>query len=175
MGRVGTRRRLHLQVFTVRQAQTKCPRMKKNPLRLFHVEDDAGDRELFQMAVKKLMIPLHLTGATDGEEAFQSLSTAAENALPDVILLDLNLPKKDGRQLLAEAKRHNRLKLIPIVILTTSSAPVDIETCYANGAACYLVKPIDFQGLTALVKKLLEFWQEVEIPGRFGKPVPPEL
>jgi len=137
--------------------------MSKPWLHLYHVEDDAGDRDLLQMAIRKTGFQIHLETAVDGEEAFHFLKKCSEPNLPQIILLDLNLPRKDGRELLKDLKSHPRLKLIPVVILTTSNAPTDIETCYEQGAACFLVKPIDFAGLTHMVTRLVEFWNSVEL------------
>lgn len=140
--------------------------MSRSPLHILHVEDDAADRDLVRLAIRKSPASTRIVGAADGEEAFELLRTAADSdasQLPELILLDLNLPKKDGRQLLFELKQHPRLKLIPVIVLTTSEALGDVETCYRHGAACYLIKPIDFDALVALARKLVEFWLLVKL------------
>ncbi|MEW6159350.1 MAG: response regulator [Verrucomicrobiota bacterium] len=135
--------------------------MRLTHLHLYHIEDDAGDRDLFERAVRKTGLQVKIEGALDGEQALEHLTLAPESNLPHLILLDLNLPKKDGRELLTELKRDERLKIIPVIVLTTSSSPIDLENCYSHGAACYLVKPIDFGTLSEMIRRMLEFWMSV--------------
>ena len=108
----------------------------------------------------------------DGEELMDFLllmgkySSRAEAPLPSLILLDLNMPKKDGREALQEIKAHADLRKIPVVVLTTSEAKEDITQCYELGASSYIKKPVSFDGLVKALKALKQYWFEiVELPG----------
>ena len=93
-------------------------------------------------------------------------SSRAEAPLPSLILLDLNMPKKDGREALQEIKAHADLRKIPVVVLTTSEAKEDITQCYELGASSYIKKPVSFDGLVKALKALKQYWFEiVELPG----------
>ena len=125
------------------------------------VEDNPADIRLAQEAFKdaKVRNILHTVG--DGVEAMAFLRRQgkyAEVGRPDLILLDLNLPKKDGREVLAEIKTDERLKLIPVVILTVSKDEEDILKTYNLHANCYITKPIDFEQFMKVVKGIEEFW-----------------
>ncbi len=125
------------------------------------VEDNPADIRLAQEAFKdaKVRNILHTVG--DGVEAMAFLRREGKYAdvtRPDLILLDLNLPKKDGREVLAEIKTDERLKLIPVVILTVSKDEEDILKTYNLHANCYITKPIDFEQFMKVVKSIEEFW-----------------
>jgi two-component system, chemotaxis family, response regulator Rcp1 len=125
------------------------------------VEDNPGDVRLTQEALKTSKLWHNLTVVRDGIEAMAYLHREAmfPNAtVPDLILLDLNLPKKDGREVLAEIKSDDRLKLIPVVVLTTSKADEDIIKTYTLHANCYIQKPVSFQGFSAVVRSIGDFW-----------------
>jgi CheY-like chemotaxis protein len=137
------------------------------------VEDNPGDARLAQEALKdsKLNNNLHIT--CDGVEALDFLfkrngfPTAVR---PDLILLDLNLPKKDGRQVLAEIKQDEQLRRIPVVILTTSKAEEDILKTYDLHANCYITKPIDLEQFIKVVKSIENFWLSiVKLPNGHGE------
>jgi two-component system, chemotaxis family, response regulator Rcp1 len=106
----------------------------------------------------------------DGEEAILYLRKTgiySEAATPDLILLDLNLPKKDGREVLAEIKSDPNLKCIPVIILTTSSAERDIMNTYAHHANCYIMKPVDFDQFIKVIRSIEDFWLSiVKLPGK---------
>ena len=106
--------------------------------------------------------------AGDGEEALavlRKIGDYQDAARPDLILLDLNLPRKDGRECLAEIKADPELKRIPVVVLTTSQAEADIQRCYELHANCYITKPVDFDRFTNVVSAVEEFWLKVvELP-----------
>ena len=125
------------------------------------VEDNPGDVRLTIEALKDGKIRNHLNVASDGEEALAFLRQQGQYATapkPDLILLDLNLPKKDGREVLKEIKQEKDLKRIPVVILTTSTAEKDIIKTYDLHANCYINKPVDFDQFTSVVKSIEDFW-----------------
>lgn len=138
--------------------------MTREVVEILLVEDSAGDIRLTQEAFKEGKLANHLHVAKNGEEAMALLrqeDSAAQDRRPDLILLDLNLPKKDGRQVLAEIKSDERLKHIPVVILTTSQADADIARTYDLHANCYITKPVDLEQFLHVVRSIQEFWFEV--------------
>lgn len=131
------------------------------PVEILMVEDNPGDVRLTEEALKKGRLWNHLAVARDGVEAMEYLHRAGrfQNATcPDLILLDLNLPRKDGRQVLAEIKAEERLKQIPVVVLTTSRAEEDIIKSYKLHANCYISKPVDFAQFVTVVQSIEDFW-----------------
>lgn len=119
------------------------------------VEDNPADIELTKEALNVSKISLHIDVATDGEQAWAKLNNEDN---PDLILLDLNLPKLDGRELLKKIKKNELLKHIPIIILTSSEAEEDIEAAYIEYANWYIQKPIDFGQFVLLIQSLDDFW-----------------
>ena len=132
------------------------------------VEDNPADARLTEEALKEGMLCNRLHLARDGVEAMQFLrKEGAFSAAPrpDVVLLDLNLPRKDGREVLAEIKTDPDLKHIPVVVLTTSEAEQDILKSYALHANCYVTKPVDLQRFMEIVHQIETFWlQIVKLP-----------
>lgn len=134
------------------------------------VEDNPGDVRLTQEAFKegKMLNRLHVV--EDGMEAMALLNQEGNYAdvpCPDLILLDLNLPKKDGREVLAEIKANAHLKRIPVVILTTSRSEADILKTYDLNANCYITKPVDLDKFIKIVKSIEEFWLSiVKLPSK---------
>ena len=125
------------------------------------VEDSPGDVRLTQEAFHEANPNVHLHIACDGVEAMAFLrrdGTHASSPRPDLILLDLNLPKMDGREVLAHIKKDEDLKTIPTVILTTSDAEGDIAKSYQLQANCYLTKPVQLTAFESLVKSVNDFW-----------------
>jgi len=125
------------------------------------VEDDLGDVELIKESLKMSKFKMLLNHVSDGQECMDYLRRQGpykQVNRPDVVLLDLNLPKKDGRQVLAEMKTDQNLKKIPVVILTTSDHEADINKAYALGANCFVTKPVDFQQIKKIVNEIAEFW-----------------
>ena len=125
------------------------------------VEDNPGDVRLTVEVFKEGKVRNRLAVASDGVEALDYLHRRGKFAdafRPDIILLDLNLPKKDGRAVLAELKNDDDLKRIPVVILTTSSAETDVLRSYNLQANCYIVKPVDLMQFTAVVTEIQNFW-----------------
>jgi chemotaxis family two-component system response regulator Rcp1 len=138
------------------------------PIEVLLVEDSPGDVRLTKEAFRSANPSIHLHVATDGVEAMAFLrhqGAHAEAPRPDLILLDLNLPKMDGREVLAHIKKDDGLKGIPTVILTTSDAEVDIVKSYQLQANCYLNKPVQLDAFEALVKNINEFWlRDAKLP-----------
>src|ERR1700690_2700440 len=132
------------------------------------VEDSPGDVRLTQEAFRDANKSVRLHVAADGVEAMAFLKREGAHAYaprPDIILLDLNLPKMDGREVLAHIKEDKNLKTIPTVILTTSEAETDIVKSYQLQANCYLTKPVQFDEFASLVKIINDFWlTRVKLP-----------
>lgn len=125
------------------------------------VEDNPGDVGLARETLKDSKLLNHMSVVFDGVEAMAFLRREGKYAnatRPDLILLDLNLPKKDGREVLAEIKTDEQLRRIPVVVLTTSSAEQDILRTYDLHANCYITKPVNLDQFSAVVKAIEEFW-----------------
>jgi len=131
------------------------------PVEILLVEDNPGDVGLTRETLKDSKLLNHMSVAENGVEALAFLRREGKyvNATrPDLILLDLNLPKKDGREVLAEIKSDEQLRRIPVVVLTTSSTEQDILRTYDLHANCYITKPVDLDQFIAVVKAIGEFW-----------------
>jgi len=138
--------------------------MMSRPIEILLVEDNEGDARLTLEAFKEGKVMNNLTVVRDGVEALAYLRQEGQYAgamQPDLILLDLNLPKKDGREVLDDIKRDARLKHIPVVILTTSQAEQDIVKSYELHANCYIAKPVDLDQFMSVVKSVQDFWLSV--------------
>lgn len=133
------------------------------------VEDNAGDARLAREAFRDAHVRNHLSWVSDGVEALAFLRREGKYAQaprPDLILLDLNLPRKGGREVLTEIKADDRLKRIPVVVLTTSQAEEDIARAYHLNANCYISKPVDLDQFMRVVKTIEDFWLTVvRLPG----------
>lgn len=134
------------------------------------VEDNLADVRLTREALAEYKLRNELAVVTDGEAALRYLRQEDEYAdasIPDVILLDLNLPKKDGREVLEEVKADPALRHIPVVVLTTSEEEADILESYRLQAACYITKPVEIDRFMEVVKRIDEFWfSVVKLPPR---------
>jgi chemotaxis family two-component system response regulator Rcp1 len=131
------------------------------PIDILLVEDNPADVMLTREALKESKVSTSLNVATDGEEALlyvKRLGKHAAATIPDLILLDLNLPKRDGLSVLTEIKADPILRRIPIIILTTSNSEKDILNTYANNANCYIIKPTDFRQFVNVVRSIEDFW-----------------
>jgi CheY-like chemotaxis protein len=131
------------------------------PVQILLVEDNPGDVRLTIEALKEAKVLNKLTVVKDGIEALLLLRRQGQHAhaaRPDLILLDLNLPKKDGREVLAEIKADDKLKHIPVVILTTSQDEQDVLKSYNLYANCYITKPVDLDQFIKVVKSIEDFW-----------------
>jgi len=134
------------------------------PVEILLVEDSPGDVRLTIEALKEAKVHNHLSVAADGAEAMEFLHRKGNHNAkprPDLILLDLNLPKKDGREVLAEIKADPSLRRIPVVVLTTSRDEVDIVRAYDLHANCYITKPVDFKQFIKVVQSIEDFWLTV--------------
>jgi chemotaxis family two-component system response regulator Rcp1 len=130
-------------------------------LEILLVEDNPGDVDLTKASLRRSKISNRLIVAKDGEEALTILRRNGHEAggtLPDLILLDLNLPKRSGAEVLAEIKQDPALRRIPVVIMTSSKAEEDIVRSYDLHANCYVTKPVDLEQFRNVVKALTEFW-----------------
>jgi chemotaxis family two-component system response regulator Rcp1 len=143
--------------------------MRINLAEILLIEDNPGDVRLTTEALKEINMQSNLHVVNDGEKALAFLQQQGSysNAVrPDLILLDLNLPKKSGREVLARIKTNSRLRCIPVIILTTSKSEKDIEELYNLHANCYIVKPADFEQFINAVKAIVDFWLAfVKLPG----------
>jgi CheY-like chemotaxis protein len=139
----------------------------KEPLLV--VEDSNEDFKILQRLMQRLDVQNPIYRCTNGDEALEFLQQIANDndpnisSKPSVILLDLNLPGIDGRDILSQIKQDKKFKEIPVVIFTTSSNPKDIELCYQKGANGYLIKPMNAEELKKIVQAFVEFWLEVNI------------
>lgn len=134
------------------------------PIEILLVEDSKGDVGLIEEVFEDAKIRNNLRVVEDGEEAILYLRGEGQFSgvpRPDIILLDLNLPKKDGREVLEEIKNDDDLKNIPVVVLTTSKAEADILKSYNLHANAYVTKPVDFDQFIKVVKSIEDFWLEV--------------
>ncbi len=134
------------------------------PVRILLVEDNLGDVRLTQEAFRENKVRNCLSVVSDGVEAMAFLRREGAHdgaRRPDIVLLDLNLPRKDGRQVLEEIKSDPDLKSIPVVILTTSKAEEDIVRTYDLHANCYISKPVDLEQFMKVVKSIEDFWLTV--------------
>ncbi len=135
--------------------------MSNEPMSILLVEDDSADARLTIEAFKEAKVPNRLTVVEDGVEAISYLRREggyADAPRPDIILLDLNMPRKDGREVLAEIKEDPDLRRIPAIILTTSRAERDIITIYNLHGNCYINKPVDLDRFLEVVRSIEDFW-----------------
>lgn len=139
-------------------------RVSMTAIDILMVEDNPGDARLTQEALKESKVYNNLHHVRDGVEAMEFLRKEGpfgDAPTPDIILLDLNLPRKDGRQVLAELKAIPRLKNIPVVVLTTSEAEQDIVKSYELHANCYITKPVDLDKFVEIIHGIENFWLSI--------------
>lgn len=138
--------------------------MKITPINILLVEDNEGDILLTMEALEEGKISNSLKVIRDGATMLHYLKEVAENSpseLPDLILLDINLPKKNGHEVLKEVKSNKLLKHIPVIMLTTSSSEVDILKSYQEHANCYLIKPMEVSDFLKVIEKIEDFWLSI--------------
>jgi two-component system response regulator len=148
-------------------------RKKVKPVIFLMADDDPDDRLLIKEAFQESLVSNSIYFVEDGVELMDYLrrqgrfANPSDAPAPDLILLDLNMPRKDGREALAEIKSDPHLRYIPVVVLTTSKAEEDIMRSYDIGAASYITKPVTFDGLVESIKGLGQYWvQIVRLPGK---------
>jgi CheY-like chemotaxis protein len=136
----------------------------RKPNVILMAEDDADDRLLVQDALAECQLDHTIRFVADGEELLDYLLRRGKYLTPEAaprptfILLDLNMPRKDGRQALREIRAHPDLRRLPVVVFTTSKADTDVETCYDLGANSFVVKPVAFDALVQIVGQLAQYW-----------------
>lgn len=147
--------------------------MNSRPIEILLAEDNPADAVLTLEGFKEANLEHHITVVEDGQQVLDYLNGKRlnpETALPDLILLDLNMPKKDGHEVLLEIKSDTELRIIPVIIFTASDAERDILEAYKLQANAYLTKPIDLDEFIRLVKSMDEFWFNfVKLPTGFSK------
>ncbi|MHB8606167.1 MAG: response regulator [Thermoplasmatota archaeon] len=139
-------------------------RRATRPIELLLVEDNPGDVRLTMEALKESTMRTRVSHVPDGEQAMLFLRREGEYASaprPDLVLLDLNLPRKDGREVLADLKGDPALRSIPVIILTTSDSSEDIRRAYGLHANCYITKPADFSEFVRVVRQVEDFWLSI--------------
>jgi CheY-like chemotaxis protein len=151
--------------------------MSRTPITILLADDDEEDRAMTEEALKESRLANDIRFVNDGEELLDYLfhrgdfANGAEAPTPGLILLDLNMPKKDGREALAEIKADTRLRKIPVVVLTTSRAEEDVFRTYDLGVSSFITKPVTFEGLVEAMQVLAQYWFEiVELPSRATAP-----
>jgi two-component system, chemotaxis family, response regulator Rcp1 len=134
------------------------------PIEILLVEDSPSDAALTQEALQAGKIANHLHRVVDGVEALEYLrqqGAFTKAVRPDLIMLDLNLPRKDGRDVLKELKNDPALQTIPVIVLTTSRAEKDVLQSYQLNANCYITKPVDFENFVEVIRSIEQFWLSV--------------
>lgn len=143
---------------------------RDRPVEILLIEDNSGDVLLTKEAFEEIEFKDKINVARDGDDAMDYLHKRGpykDAVRPDLILLDLNLPRKDGREVLEEIKSDAELRSIPVIILTTSKSERDIRICYDLHANCYITKPVDFDEFLMIVKYIVDFWLGlVKLPPR---------
>src|SRR5687767_7332725 len=120
---------------------------------IFLIEDNPGDIKLITAQLKQLVTGCLITIAHDGEQALEMLFNSPSKTLPDLIIMDLNLPKMTGHEVLAEIKKDARLRSVPVVIFSSSASPKDIFSAYENHGNCYIVKPFDYHEFNEAIRQ----------------------
>jgi CheY-like chemotaxis protein len=150
-----------MPVIEERLMASASTRATSRPVEVLLVEDNPGDVRLTQEALKEGRVMVNLTVAADGVEAMEVLNRKGpykDKPRPDLILLDLNLPKKNGREVLLEIKADAELRRIPVIVMTTSKAEQDIHRAYNLNANCYITKPVDLDEFLHVVRSIEDFW-----------------
>lgn len=140
--------------------------MNAGAIRILLVEDNPGDVDLTREEFASTEVSHELDVVTDGQQALDFLRGSG-NPRPDLVLLDLNLPKLDGKAVLREVKSDDALRSIPVIVLSSSKAESDVRAVYELGASCYVPKPVDLAGFETVVRAVEQFWfKVVKLPNR---------
>lgn len=154
------------------EKMNKTRNKRNKPIEILLIEDNKGDNRLTTEVFKEAEVPNNIQVVTNGIAAMEYLKRKNEfkNAVrPDLIFLDLNIPKRGGRELLIEIKEDPLLKCIPLIVLTTSNSEMDIKSTYAHYANAYITKPIDLNRFVEVIKSIEEYWlNTVELPNGCG-------
>ncbi len=140
--------------------------MIRKPIKILLVEDNPGDIRLVREALGECGMSHRLEVVVDGVAALEYLrreTSSSHGSLPDLILLDLNLPKKDGREVLMEMKGDERMRYVPVVVFSSSKAEADILSSYHHHANCYICKPLDLDAFIEVVRQIGRFWIDTVI------------
>lgn len=140
------------------------PKVTQRAREILLVDDSPNDAKMVLLALGKSGRKKNITTSLDGEDAMRLLGGLADGSKPDLIILDLNLPKKDGWQVLAECKSDPLLKCIPIVVFTTSESQKDVDRCYALGVNSFVTKPFDLDAFENAVGTIEDFWLGLSAP-----------
>ena len=139
--------------------------MRMSVFRILLVEDNEGDVEIVKSALDDWRDGCRLTVTYDGAEALDCLRNGVcAESRPDLILLDINMPRMDGKECLRNLKHDEKFRMIPVSMLTSSQAPSDILECYRSHASCYVVKPFEAREFIKVVRQLVTFWSDVARP-----------
>jgi CheY-like chemotaxis protein len=139
--------------------------MRMSVFRILLVEDNEGDVEIVKSALDDWRDGCRLTVTYDGTEALDCLRNGVcAESRPDLILLDINMPRMDGKECLRNLKHDEKFRMIPVSMLTSSQAPSDILECYRSHASCYVVKPFEAREFIKVVRQLVTFWSDVARP-----------
>ena len=137
------------------------PEISHEPIEILLVEDSRGDVRLIREALRTANFPHHLNVVEDGEAAMSYLKGSADNVegfRPDIMILDLNLPRRSGLSVLEEVKETPSLRRLPVIVLTTSQSEDDIAACYDRHANCYITKPFDMDSFVEIVGRIRDHW-----------------
>jgi CheY-like chemotaxis protein len=135
--------------------------MSGRPIEILLVEDNPADVDLTRDSLEAAKVSVNIHAVSDGVEALRFLRREppyADRPRPDLVLLDLNLPRRDGKHVLAEVKADSALRLIPIVVLTSSEAEIDVARSYDLGANCYVTKPLDLEQFRTIIRSIEDYW-----------------
>jgi len=140
--------------------------MNSQLVRIHIADDDPDDRLLISEALEEINFENHVSFSVDGQDLLDYLLrqgdySSLSDPLPDIILLDLNMPRKDGREALREIKKHDQLRQIPVIILTTSQAEEDILSSYDLGSNSFIVKPLSFENMVEAISKVTDYWFKI--------------
>ena len=136
--------------------------------RILHVEDNAEDALLIKMAFHRTGVTIPMDLAVDGDSAIAMLEACSDGSVPNCVLLDIKLPGKSGLEVLAWIRAQPRFRRLPVVMLTSSVLPEDIDAAYDLGANSYLAKPPDLDALTCLAKTIHQYWFQANTPPSLG-------
>lgn len=149
----------------IRQERSAVP-SETRPFRVLLIDDNPGDRMLFRLTFRELEAPVNLHEAGNGQEALDFLSRRGDHVHsppPDLILLDLSMPGIDGHEVLRHVKGHATLRRIPVLVISSTMDPLDVERCYDAGANSMIVKPLDYEGFLQICESIHHLWMNTAV------------